>query len=164
MLEKLNKQFNDRYFKQLEALNNNLYKAAKDDNGYYEVPVPDLGEGGFTEVEGKSEGFSLSAPALATVVNKKVKGKTTVYRVAVSLSEASIAADKPEYFNFLFDRIMRKALSNYYKKYGDANQVRFGSYFIKVLPLQTLAPNPGSNADDQVEIRFLGDFAGTEEV
>lgn len=171
MLEKLNKQFIERYSKQFLKLNSNLYKAAKDDEGNYEVPVPGLSDGGFTVVDGKpTEAFSLNPPALANVTNKKVKAKTIIYRIAIPISEAQIAADKPEYFKYLFDSILKTALKNYYKLAGNPEDMRFGDVFVTAdrpggaAPLKELSPNPNSSVDDQVELRLYGQFAGSEEV
>lgn len=171
MLDKLNKRFIERYSKQLETLNNNVFRAAKDDNGNYEVPLWAVGDGGSTVVEGAEAGsINLNPPARASVTNRKVKSKIIFYRVAIPMSEALIAADKPEYFDHMFDRILSQALINYEKLVGPATISRFGDCYMnpqrpgQALPLKEFNPGPGSGADDQIEFCLYGNFATEETV
>jgi len=177
MINKLNKMFVERYYKRLSDMNSALYKAAKDDNGNFEVPVVSLSDGGFTELVTPMEAaYSLAGPARVRVVNKKMKGLTGVYRIAVPFSEAEIAANKPEYFNYLFDGVMDAALTKFQDKFGSANKVRFGEVFItaetaggKNQPLRLLSVNSTDAAgnllpvDDQIEIRLYCNFASNVE-
>lgn len=177
MINKLNKMFVERYYKKLADMNSALYKAAKDDNGNFEVPVVSLSEGGFTEITSpQPEAYQLAGPARVRVVNKKMKGLTGVYRIAVPFSEAEIAANKPEYFNYLFDGVMDTALAKFQEKFGSANKVRFGEVFITAdrpgnrnQPLMLLSVNATDAAgnllpvDDQVEIRLYCNFASNME-
>lgn len=168
MIEKLNKMFIDRYYKQFDGFNVNVFKTAKDDNGNFEVPVPTLIGDGFTNIpSNNTEGFLLNNPARASVVNKKMKGVTSIYRVCISYSETEIAANKPEYFNYLFDNIVQKSLDKWIEKFGSVDAVRFGEVFItpkrpgiNSQPLMVYSP-PGG--DDQIEIRFYGSFSSNEE-
>jgi hypothetical protein len=176
-IEKLNKMFIERYYKLLSDMNVSLYKAAKDDNGNFEVPVISLSSGGFTEITAPSpEAYQLNGPARVRVVNKKVKGLSGVYRIAISYSEAEIAANKPDYFNYLFDGIMEAAIAEYQKKFGVYNKVRFGEVYITAerpgrpkqpLALLTIESTDGSGnllpVDDQVELRLYCSFASTVE-
>lgn len=168
MLEKLNRMFGERYFAEIEHLNVNIYKAAVDDNGHFEVPIPALSSGGFTDLPNTGV-VNLNPPARASVKNKKMKATKVIYRVAISLSEAEIAANKPEYFNYLFDSLVAQAVSNYGTKYGPSNKVRFGETYITAQRpdgaafLTQWSPGPGSEADDQIEFRLYGHFASEEE-
>lgn len=166
MIEKLNKQFNTRYQKELASLNKNIYKAPKDDSGNFEVPVVTLGTGGGTVIVGNTEAFKLKSPAMVKVENKKMKPYTIVYRVAIPYSEAEIAADKPEYFNYFFDAVILKALANFRTTVGDENKIRFGDVFVTAtIPesngdcLRILHDNEGG---DYVELRLFGCWASDE--
>jgi hypothetical protein len=84
-----------------------------------------------------------------------MKPYAIVYRVAVPFSECQIAAEKPEYFNYLFDAVMAAAIGNYKATVGGHDKVRFGTKYIEAKLSQ---PN-----DDFVEIRFTGEWAGDVE-
>lgn len=164
MIEKLNKLFIARYGKRFAELNSNIYIAAKNDKGNYEVPVPSLGGGGGTIVVGRSDGaFKLQDPAIVKVENKEMKEQIVLYRIAFPFSEMQIAANKPEYFNYLVDGILIQGLKNYAATFGDDKQVRFGTTYCTYL-------RPGESGDsvfksindEYVELRLYGSWASNE--
>ena len=161
MIEKLNKMFIARYSKELSELNKNVYISPKNDKGNFEVPVPTLGELGGTVQVGSTEAFTLNSPALVKVDVKEMKPTLFIYRVAFPLSECEIAAEKPEYFNYLFDGVMLKAIDNYRATVGDENKVRFGTHYISyTLPDGSVFRDAG----EYLEVRLHGDWASNESV
>jgi hypothetical protein len=165
VISSLNKQFISRYGKQFAELNKNVYPTALNDRGAYQVPVPIVGQLGGTLMIGCGA-FDLNPPAPVSVQFKNMKPQQFVYRVAVPYTEAEIAADKKEYFNYLFDAIMSKAIGNYQATVGKADVVRFGTTFCSCeLPEST--PNNKvvfrqlDNMD--LEFRLYGSWASTEE-
>lgn len=155
MFTKLNDQFGKRYGQQIADLNVNIYPSAKNDNGSFEIPVVTLGKGGGTIVVNSKDTVALNPPAMVSLAFKNMKPYFIVYRVAVPLSECQIAAEKPEYFNYLFDSVISAALGNYKATVGGHDKVRFGTNYIEAKLSQ---PN-----DDFIEIRFTGEWAGDVE-
>jgi hypothetical protein len=155
MLTKLKDQFGKRYGQQLADLNKNVYISAKNDKGSFEIPVVTLGKGGGTVIDVDSDAVTLNAPAMVSLTFKNMKPYRLVYRVAVPASECQIAANKPEYFNYLFDAVMTSAIGNYKATVGGHDKVRFGTKYIDASLTQ---PN-----DEYVEIRFTGEWAGDTE-
>lgn len=153
MLEKLKSMFNARYGQRIADLNKNVYIAAKNDKGSFEVPVVVVGTGGGTAFVGDTA--KLNVPAMVNLSLKNMKPYNIVYRLALDLNECAIASDKPEYFNYYFDAIVEKALANYKVTVGDENKVRFGSKYIST-SLSDLEGN-------YIELRFFGEWASNEE-
>lgn len=165
VLEKLDKMFITRYGKMIADLNKNVYPTAKNDKGNYEVPVVIVGKGGGTlsVIAGEEEAIKLNPPAVVTLEHRNMKPQMLNYRLAIPYSEGEIAARTPEYFNYLFDEIVQKALANYKVTVGDENKVRFGEVFIS-------AERKGSDRkifrqleDTSLELRFYGNWASGEE-
>ena len=147
-----------RYSKQFAELNQNIYIAPKTDNAS-EAPVPKLGSGGGTVMSLGAEAFPLNPPAMVTIEHKKLKPFLIVYRVGFPLSEMEIAAKKPEYFNYLVDAILQKALGNYKVTVGDEKKVRFGEYYCSYeRPDKPNEPLRMLN-DDVIELRLTGSWA-----
>lgn len=160
MIEKLNKQFIGRYKNLFSTLNKNVVLTVSEDDGTISVPVVVVGDGGATvsEVNGN---FDLNPSAAASVKVKKMKAQTVVYRLTVPLNEAIIAADKPEYFNYLFDNILHQALGRYNNTFGGVEVSRFGeSYCIPHAFSENvfLKENDGG-----VELRLVGKWASDKE-
>lgn len=161
--ESLHKQFNKRYAKKFADLNKNVYPTAKNDKGSFEVPVPVLGAGGGTLITGNEGAFNLNPPAPVSVQFKVMKPQSLVYRISFPYSECDIAANKEEYFNYLFDAILGKAIGNYEKTVGGADKVRFGECYC-------IYERPGSNGDifrqldnTDLELRLYGTWASDNE-
>jgi hypothetical protein len=153
-----------RYAKQFIDLNKNVYIAPKNDKGNYEAPVPVLGTGGGTIIPPDTDAVSLNPPARVSISNKELKPFSIIYRVVFPLSEMEIASNKPEYFNYMMDRIILKAINNYRATVGDENKVRFGTTYCDYA-------RPGNPDeifrqmdDDFLELRFFGSWASEEEV
>lgn len=163
VVKQLDKAFTIRYGKKFADLNKNVYPAAKNDKGAYEVPVPRVGKGGGTLIVGPSDPYKLEPPATVSVDLRNMKEQVIVYRLAIPYSECEIASNKPEYFNYLFDAIVEKAIGNYRVTVGDENKVRFGSHYISF-------NRPGNDKDvfrqledTSLELRFYGSWASAEE-
>jgi len=163
VLEKLDKMFISRYGKQFAELNKNVYPTAKNDKGNYEVPVVVVGKGGGTLIVENAEAFSLNPPAVVTLEHRNMKPQQIVYRLSIPYSECEIAARTTEYFNYLFDEIVQKALANYKVTVGDENKVRFGQMYIT-------AERPGTGKcifrqieDTSLELRLYGNWASNQE-
>lgn len=154
MFTKLNDQFGKRYGQQIANLNKNVYISPKNDKGSYEIPTVKLGTGGGFVVPTDEPAYSLPPPAMVGLVFKNMKPFQYVYRVAVPISECEIAANKPEYFNYLFDYVMLAAVSNYKATVGTPDKVRFGTKYIDAQL---------RDAGENIEIRFHGDWAGEVE-
>lgn len=163
-MKNLDKMFIARYSKRFAELNTNVYISAKDDVGNFEVPVPTLGTGGGTAITGTPDAFNLNPPAVVKVEIKKMKGFKIIYRVAFPYSEMEIAANKPEYFNFLVDKILDKAIANYAATVGGPDKVRFGTTYCTY-------EVPGQEgtvfrelAGEYFELRLYGEWSSEEEV
>lgn len=162
--EKLDVLFNARYAKQLAELNKNVYISAKNSNGGFDVPVVVVGEGGGTVIAGPTKqdlSQKLNPPAEVKLEQKDMLPYVAVYRIAIPLDECEIAAKNPAYFNYLFDKVMVKAIGNYRATFGNENVVRFGSMFIT-------AARPGGGvfvnlADTHMELRLRGEWASDHE-
>ncbi len=160
--ESLNKQFTVRYGKFFAALNKNVYPAALNDNKAYEVPVVELYPGGMLVCPKDDAPFELPVPGKARVSLQYRKQEVVIYRLAIPATELTIAADRPEYFNYLMDSILNPAIVNYRKAYGDENILRFGQTYCSYQ-----FPNGDifrGIDDDNIEIRLFGAWAGQEGV
>ena len=161
-LEKLDKLFKERYSEKLENLNKNIYIIPIVE-GTFEVPVPTLGGGGGTLLTG-NVAAKLNPPAVARVENKRVESVTAVYRIAVTRYEADIAADKPEYFNYLFDAIVNKAIANYNATFGGENKVRFGTNYCQIHQDSKGSIFTDLDGGDHLEFRLTGTWASDKVV
>lgn len=161
--ESLTKQFNARFAKKFAELNKNVYPTAKNDKGAYEVPVPVLGSGGGTLITGNNDAVSLQPPAQVTVQFKNMKPQQLIYRISIPYSECEIAANKTEYFNYLFDAILIKALGNYEKTVGEPGKVRFGECYCIYERPGTAKEIFSQLEDSNIELRLYGSWASNEE-
>lgn len=162
--EKLDRLFISRYAKQLADLNKNVYVSAKNNAGGFDVPVVIIGEGGGTIVNSpvKQDAFSLNPPAEVRLEQKDMLPYQAIYRIVVPREECEIAVNNPAYFNYLFDKIMTKALGNYKKTFGDENVVRFGTTYITAT--RPDGKSVFSNAaDTHMELRLFGTWASDYE-
>jgi len=162
LLVSLDKSFTSRYAKKFAELNKNIYPTAKNDAGAFEVPVPVLGSGGGTLITGKQDAFKLEPPAMVSVQFKNMQPQQIVYRIAIPYSECEIAANKPEYFNYLFDAIVNKALGNYAATVGQPDVVRFGTNYISFNRPNALGVFSQLENTD-LELRFHGEWASNKE-
>jgi len=163
LIKKLDSMFIARYGKRFADLNKNVYIAEALETGGFDVPVPSLSGGGGTLVTGEPTVFTLNSPAVATVVNKKMKAKSIVYRIAFSYNELEIGTRNPAYFNYFMDSIIDKALNNYAATIGGPDIVRFGTVYCTY-------ERPGESRsvfrdleDDKLELRLYGSWASDEE-
>ena len=164
VIDSLNKQFNKRFAKKFADLNKNVYPTAKNDRGSYEVPVPSVGKGGGTIVIGPKEAFKLEPPAPVSVQFKNMKEHLIVYRLAYPYGECEIAAEKPEYFNYLFDSTIDKAIGNYFVTVGGPDIVRFGEVYCNYkLPGTTDSVFRQTEDELSLEIRLRGSWASDTE-
>lgn len=163
MLASLDKQFIARYGQKINDLNRNLY-VVPETEGTFDVPVPTLGGGGGTVTTGKPEAFKLERPAVVKVEHKRMEALTSVYRIAVPRYECEIAAEKPEYFNYLFDIVVNKAINNYNHTFGGDNKVRFGQVYCSYeRPGNSKSIFYDLDGGDFLEFRFFGYWASDKE-
>lgn len=160
MIQSLTEQFNKRYGNKFAEMNKNVYIASLTE-GTFEIPVPTLGEGGGTVSVGKVP-IKLVTPAFASVTHKRMEALYAVYRVAIQRSEAEIAANKPEYFNYLMDSIVQKAVINYNSTFGGIDKVRFGITYCT--PYKEDGKSVFYETDDYIEFRLTGCWASDKEV
>lgn len=161
IIDSLTKQFNARYAKKFADLNKNVYPTAKNDKGSFEVPVPVLGPGGGTLITGNPEAFTLKPAAKVSVQFKVMQPQRLIYRISIPFNECEIASNKPEYFNYLFDAVINKALGNYEKTVGGPDVVRFGeSYCNYTTPDNKIFK---ITEDNDLEIRLYGCWASNQE-
>jgi len=163
MLIKLDKLFISRYGKRFAELNRNVYPTAKNDKGNFEVPIVIVGPNGGTLIKGAEGAFALNPPAVVSLQFRNMKPEQLVYRLSIPFDECKIAADKEEYFNYLFDEIVGKALNNYAATVGKPDKVRFGTCYAEF-------QRPGTNKeifkqleDSSLELRFYGEWSSNEE-
>lgn len=166
LLANLNKYFIKRYSEKFNELNKNLYITPVVEDTF-EVPVPVLGPGGGTMVIGRKGAFKLEKPAIVKVEHKRMEAAAAIYRIAIPRYEAEIAAGKPEYFNYLFDNIIHKAIANYNVTFGGPDKIRFGTSYCTY-------ERPGSNDENKIfadldggdflELRLYGCWASDKEV
>lgn len=154
MLEKLNQKFNKRYGQLIANMNINLVQVAKDKDNF-EVAVPVLGEGGGTLSYG-TEKSAPAAPAKVRLERKRVLVQDVSYRILVPETEAVLAADRDDYFNYLFDRVMDQAIGAYNKTFGGPQQLRFGEMYCEAKELKL--------GTDGVEIELVGCWASDKQV
>jgi len=160
VLPKLDRMFKSRYGKQFADLNKNVYPTAKNDKGNYEVPVVIVGSNGGTLIKGTPDATQLNPPAQVSLQFRNMKPQTLIYRLSIPYSECEIAANKPEYFNYLFDEIVSKALNNYKVTVGDENKARFGeSYCTYDSPSGIFR----QLEDTSLELRLMGSWASGDE-
>lgn len=166
MNEKLDKLFTDRYKNLFDHLNRNVVKTDPDTEGVMTIPVVEVGDGGAQVLPTGTGVFELSNNVAQVTVNtKQVKTFSVVYRLKVPLAEAEIAANKPEYFNFLMDNVVNTALIRYNATFGGPDISRFGAFYCTPI-------RPGGRGEifrelengEGVEIRLYGMWAGSEEV
>jgi len=157
-LDALDKMFIARFAKIEAELNKNVYLAPITDNDTFEVPVVTLGKGGGTFLNKETE--SLNAPAVVSLIHQEVEAFRIVYRIAVPRAELEIAFNKPEYFNYLLDSIINKAINNYRVTVGDEHKVRFGSYYLSFKQKDGTVFNELN--DDLVEFQMQGLWAKEE--
>jgi len=162
LLSTLSKLFIERYAKIFVNLNINVYNTPNEE-GTFEVPVPTLGPGGGTQALGKQEGFKLEVPAAVKVQHKRMEAANTVYRISVPRYECEIAANKPEYFNYLFDSTIQKALDNYNNTFGGIDKVRFGSTYCNYVQKENQVFFD-LDGGDYLEFRLFGCWASDKEV
>lgn len=158
MFEKLQKQFNERYTKLFASLNVNVYPCENLDNGIFKTPSVSIGQGGGNLISLETEVSELVPPALANVNIKMKYGISPIYRINIPFNECSIAADKPEYFAYLFDNILDIAIKNYNTTFGGIDKVRFGEYYCKAII------TPSTNIEGDVLLTLKGHFAGNKDV
>ena len=163
MLTKLNDMFVKRYNPLFVNLNKNVIQTDIDTEGVMQVPTVSLSDGGATLIEAETSTITLNTPARANVDTKRVYAQTVIYRLGLSLAEAETASNKPEYFNFLLDSILEKALANYNSTFGGPGVQRFGRFYC-------VPDRPGGSifteveGGDMVEFRLYGQWAGNKEV
>lgn len=156
-MSKLESMFKTRFSKMETELNKNVYIAAKTDSGNYEVPLVKVGSGGGTIT---SKPVDLVEPAKVRLSHEEVKPFGISYRLAIPNDELRIAAGKPEYFNYLMDAIINKAVGNYRVTVGDENKVRFGTKYLTFLrPDGRVFESYG---DDSSTIELSGEWADVE--
>jgi len=158
MFEKLNKLFKERYNKLFASMNVNVYPCENIGNGIFNTPSVSIGQGGGNLISLEKEGDLLVPPALVTVSTKLKYGMSPVYRLNIPFNECSIAADKPEYFAYLFDNMLDTVIKNYNTTFGGVDKVRFGeSYCLASLEVS-------EEADGNVILTLKGLFAGNKDV
>lgn len=156
-LIEFNRMFTARFSKRLVELNKNVYLSAEKDGAVFEVPVITLGKGGGTIIEPRLANPKLNLPARVSLISQDVDAFQIVYNMEIPQEEAAIAAEKPEYFNYLMDTVFEKALGNYRLTVGDEHKVRFGSYYLQVPEMQL-------TAEHSVLLTFRGKWANVEGV
>lgn len=160
-IDKLTSMFKARYSKLFMDLNKNVYLAALTENGTYEAPSINLGVGGFTNVQASPDPVELAVPAVVDISTVAHKSTLSVYRVAIPAAELSIAHEKPEYFNYLMDRVLGEAIVRYREmSKTNENVLRFGTCFCS-----PILPSGGVFRllnDDYLELRLYGQWATNE--
>jgi len=164
LLKTLDKLFIERYSEKFVELNKNVYTVINEE-GTYEVPVPTLGPGGGTLANGSPTAVKLEPPAVVKVQHKRMEAANAIYRIAVPRYECEVAAKKPEYFNYLFDSIVNKAIDNYNATFGGSNKVRFGTnYCTYERPGKPTTIFVDLDGGDYLEFRLYGSWASDVEV
>lgn len=164
LLANLDKLFIQRYAEKFAELNENVYTTINEE-GTYEVPVPTLGPGGGTLALGNPSAFKLEPPAVVKVQHKRMEAANAIYRIAVPRYECEVAAQKPEYFNYLFDNVVHKAIANYNATFGGSDKVRFGTTYCTYLrPGNTNSIFVDLDGGDFLEFRLYGSWASDKEV
>src|SRR5690606_16342952 len=136
------------------------------ENDLYDVPTPTLGNGGGTiRLSSEDTTKKFEPPAIVKVEHKKVYAAMAVYRIAVPRYECEVAANKPEYFNYLFDKIVFKAIANYNATFGGSDKIRFGSHYCSCYN----GEGPDGifldlDGGDLLEFRLHGKWASDKEV
>lgn len=164
LLSNLDRLFIERYSKSFAELNKNIYITLLEE-GTFEVPVPTLGPGGGTLVTGAGDGgvYKLESPAVVKVQHKRMEAANAIYRIVVPRYECEVAANKPEYFNYLFDSVIYKAIINYNSTFGGDNKIRFGtSYCTYERPTGGIFYD--LDGGDYLEFRLFGQWASDKEV
>lgn len=161
MFEKLNKMFGERYLLLFQSINKNIIQTDPDTEGVMTIPIVNLGSGGATVSAVTPEPVVLNPAASVEVATKRVKAQNITYRIRIPQNEALLASEKPEYFNYLFDNILNKALIGYHQTFGGPDISRFGRVYCT-------PERPGGfiqqNFDENIEIHLVGQWAGNEEV
>ncbi len=160
-IDKLTSMFKGRYSKLFLELNKNVYPAALTQAGTYEAPAINLGSGGFVVVPEKADAFQLPPPAVVDISTLAHKATLSVYRVAIPTAELNIALEKPEYFNYLMDRVLGESIARFREmSKTNENVLRFGTCFCSAD-----LPNGGVFRvlnDDYLELRLFGQWATNE--
>jgi hypothetical protein len=164
LFETLDRLFIERYSKTFAELNKNIYTTALEE-GTFEVPVPTLGLGGGTLALGSPESLKLEPPAVVKVQHKRMEAANAIYRIAMPRYECEVAASKPEYFNYLFDSSVNKAIVNYNSTFGGPDKVRFGTTYCTYLkPGNSETIFADLDGGDYLEFRLFGQWASDKEV
>lgn len=164
LLSTLDRLFIERYSKQFAELNKNIYTTVLEE-GTFEVPVPTLGPGGGTLITGAEGAHKLEPPAVVRVQHKRMEAANAIYRIAVPRYECEVAAVKPEYFNYLFDSIVNRAIANYNATFGGIDKIRFGKTYCTYLrPGNSETIFADLDGGDYLEFRLFGQWASDKEV
>jgi len=162
LLESLNKKFIEGYSKLIADMNVNIYLSPKNDAGNYESPTVAITAGGGARMKKDTE---LPTPAQVLVEVKELEAFEIVYRLVLPRPELEIADKNPAYFKYFFNKVMEKALSNYATTVGGADQLRFGSHYVKVELLNFVRPGTMIVDDsDYFELRFSGSWSSDQEI
>ena len=153
-IESLNSQFNKRYNKVFLELNQNVTLAAKETDTF-EVPSATVGGGGGSIVVGGAE-TQINPPAKVSINYSRKQAVKAIYRIAVPISECTIAEENPEYFNYLFDQIMGKAIANYNATFGGQNTMRFGESYCEFKSFLDLG-------GDELILELMGTWASNQD-
>lgn len=162
IIKNLDEMFIKRYDKLFVELNKNVY-IMPEENGIFDVPVVTLGTGGGTLANTIDAAFELQKPAYVKLQSKKMIGAQAIYRIAVPFNECEIAANKPEYFNFLFDKITYQAIANYNKTFKGPDVVRFGKVYATYKHPMNNSIFKDLDGGDHLELRIFGKWASDEE-
>lgn len=167
MLEALDKKFIARYAKQFAVINSKLNVINVEKDGTYLSPTVVLGDGGATVVTDHTKLVYTLAPAAKVVIDyKKVEPHVVFYRIAFSLEEAGRAVEDDNYFNFIMDPTLNRALEGYFKAFGTPDAIRFGKVFCEY---RDAANNNAvfrmtEEGGGMVEFRLTGHWASAIEV
>lgn len=166
IITEMGKRFHARYSKSFVDFNKKII-ISLDEFGGFSVPDVSLDEGGFCEVIGDGELPTITAldteknvarPKIKTTRFKPIK---TRYVVRIPWSTIEETHNNIEYFEQYFDKIVQNAVTNYFKRYGDPNVVRYGEVFINyVSPKGEVFRYDGSG--DHLDLVFEGKWASNE--
>jgi hypothetical protein len=164
VVEKCEKMFRARYGKRFAELNKNVYPATQNEKGNFEIPVVSIGQMGGTMFVGHaSEAVKLNPAAPVSILFRNTKPLFLIYRMAIPYGECEIAAQKPEYFNYLFDEIVTKGINNLKATVGDENKVRFGKVFCTYEKLDDTKRIFHITESNDLELRLTGCWGSNEE-
>ena len=163
-IQELNEKFNKRYTNLVNKINSFVNETALIELGDgkigFNVPTVSVSDGGSYLVDNSKENHKLPPPAKSTVSIQKVDAIVPVYRVLIPYAEVEIAMRTDSYFNYLFDAVVDKALAQYAKSFGAYDELRFGEYYAKFMPLDMYVPETlGSSEPDSIVLRIEGKYA-----